>query len=48
VERVGIRLRIDSQCPDTQLAARANDAHGDFTAIGYQDFIEHGDLCFRG
>ena len=48
VERVGIRLRIDSQCPDTQFPARANDAHGDFTAIGYQDFIEHGDLCFQG
>ncbi len=48
VERVGVRLRIDSQRADTQLTARTNDAHGDFTAIGYQDFVEHSGLCFQG
>ena len=47
-KRVGVRLRIDRQRADAQFLAGANDAHGDFAAIGYQDFVEHGDLNSLG
>ena len=47
VQRVGIRFRINSQRTDTQFFAGANDSHSDFTAIGYEDFVEHGGVTCR-
>ncbi len=42
VHRVGIHVRIDRHRADVQLLASADDADGNFSAIGYQDFFKHG------
>ena len=47
VHRVAVGLGIDRDRSDAQPAERADDAAGDFAAIGYQDFSEHGGW-FRG
>ena len=35
----------DGDGADAEFAAGAEDAHGDFAAIGDQDFVEHADLA---
>jgi len=42
VHGIGIRLRINGDGTDVQFFASADDPNGDFTAIGDQDFFEHG------
>ncbi len=42
VERVGVRLRVDRHRRDVELPTRANDAHRDLAAVGYEDLREHG------
>jgi hypothetical protein len=42
VEGIVIGFGIDRQGPDPQFFAGADDAEGDFAAVGDQDFIEHG------
>ena len=41
VHRVGVRLGIDRHRADVQFLAGADDADGDFAAVGYQDFLKH-------
>ena len=41
VHRVGIRLGIDGHGADVQFLAGADDANGNFSAIGYQNFFKH-------
>ena len=41
VHRVGIRLRIDGHRADVQFLAGADDADGNFPAVGYQNFLKH-------
>ena len=43
VPRVAIGFRVDGHRGDPHRAGSANDAAGDFAAIGDQDFLEHGD-----
>ena len=38
---VGIGLRIDRDRPDTETLAGFDNTHGDFTAVGNQNFLEH-------
>src|SRR5258708_11459720 len=40
-QRVAVRLAINGDGADAQLLARADDAQGDLSAIGNQDFLEH-------
>ena len=42
VKRFAVDITEDGDGADAQLAAGAQDAHGDLTAIGDQDFPEHG------
>ena len=54
VQGLAVDLTEDGGGADAQLAAGAQDAHGDLTAIGDQDFPEHGwfamqrDFSMRG
>jgi hypothetical protein len=41
VQRLAIGLGVDSDRLDAQLAARADDAQRDFSAIGDENFVEH-------
>src|ERR1035438_9558247 len=41
VERLDIRLGIDRERLDAELAACADDSQGDFTAVGDEDFLDH-------
>ncbi len=41
VHGVGIRLGINGHRADVQFLAGADDADGDFSAIGYQNFFKH-------
>ena len=41
VHGVAVRLGINGHRADIQFLAGANDAHGDFSAVGYQNFFEH-------
>jgi hypothetical protein len=41
VERLAVDLTKDRHGANPQLATGTQDANGDFTAIGNQDFIEH-------
>src|SRR5580704_11721790 len=45
VERFAVNLAEHRNTANAQLAAGAQDAHGDFAAIGNQDFPEHGPLA---
>jgi hypothetical protein len=45
VERFAVNLAENRYAANAQLAAGAQDAHGDFPAIGNQDFPEHGPLA---
>ena len=40
VERAAVRLRVDGDGADTELAQRAEDADGDLAAVGNQHFPE--------
>ena len=42
VQRVAVSLAVDGYGADAELPARVEDAESDFTAIGYEDFTEHG------
>ena len=42
VHRIDIGLGVDGDGFDIELAAGADDAEGDFAAIGDQDAFEHG------
>ncbi len=42
VERGAVRIRIDGDGGDAQLAAGADDAHRNLSAVGNQDLLEHG------
>jgi hypothetical protein len=42
MQGMGIGLGIDRDRADAHAVERANDAAGDFAAIGDQDFLEHG------
>jgi hypothetical protein len=42
VHGIDIRLGIDGDRFDSEFAAGADDAKGDFTAVGDQDAFEHG------
>src|SRR5271169_1194779 len=42
VKRFAVDLAENSHAANAQLAAGAQDAHGDFAAIGNQNFPEHG------
>ncbi len=41
VERLDVGLRIDRERLDAELAAGADDAEGDFAAVGDEDFLDH-------
>ncbi len=41
VHRISVGFRIDRHRADVQLFARADDAHGDLPAIGYENFLKH-------
>jgi hypothetical protein len=41
VQRIAIRRGIERHGENPHLAARANDARGDLTAVGNQNFFEH-------
>ena len=41
VEGLHIRFRIDREGLDTKLATGADDAKGDFTAVGDENFLNH-------
>ncbi len=41
VERLAVDITEDRDGANAKLAAGAQDAHGDFTTIGNQDFLEH-------
>ena len=41
VQGVSVRLRVDGHCFDPHFPARADDAHGDFTAVCDQYFSNH-------
>jgi hypothetical protein len=41
VERVAVQLGVHRHRRDAQLAARADDPHGDLGAVGDEDFLEH-------
>jgi hypothetical protein len=41
VHRIGVSLGIDGYGSDVEFLARADDADGDFTAIGDEDLLEH-------
>jgi hypothetical protein len=41
VHRINIRLGINGDGFHIELASGADDAEGDFAAIGYQDALEH-------
>ena len=41
VQRVLVGLGVDRDGLDAELAAREDDAQGDFAAVGDQDFLEH-------
>src|SRR5450759_270066 len=40
VDRVAVRVGVDRDCGDAELAARAHDADGDLAAIGDEDLLE--------
>ena len=42
VHGVDVRLGIDGDGFDIEFLAGADDAEGDFTAVGDEDFAEHG------
>jgi hypothetical protein len=42
VHGIGVHLRIDRDGADVQFFAGADDADGDFPAIGDQNFFKHG------
>ena len=48
VQRVAVRLRVHGHGLDAQLAAGADDAHGDLAAVGDQHFLEHAVLLSPG
>ena len=41
VQPVSVRVRIDRDRRDVQLATRADDPHRDLAAVGDQDFAKH-------
>src|SRR5205823_11799855 len=41
VQRIAVSLAVNGHAANTQLFARADDAQGNFTAIGNQDLLEH-------
>ena len=41
VQRVPVRLGVDGNRGDAELLARIDDAQGDFTTIGNEDFSKH-------
>jgi hypothetical protein len=41
VQTVAIGFRVNGHRFDTQILAGADNANGDFAAIGDQDFLEH-------
>ncbi len=47
VEGFAVDFAEDGDGADAEFAAGAQDAHGDFTAIGYQDFLEHAVLAMQ-
>jgi hypothetical protein len=42
VERLHVGLRVDGESLDSKLAAGADNAKGDFAAIGNEDLLDHG------
>jgi hypothetical protein len=42
VHRLAVRLGIDGDRPDAELAERAKDPHGDLAAVRHEDFREDG------
>ena len=51
VRSIAVRLGIDGDHLDAQLLARADDAEGDFTSVGYQDPLKHREgslMCWGG
>ena len=42
VQGIAVGLRIHGDGLDAHLAAGANDAHGDFTAVRDENFLNHG------
>src|SRR5437870_10683630 len=41
VDGGGVALRVDRDGPDPELPARADDAHGDLSAVGDEDSLKH-------
>ena len=41
VQRVRVGLGVDGHGRDAELAAGADDAHGDLAAVGDEDLLEH-------
>ena len=41
VQRLGVGLGVDGHGRDAQLAAGADDAHGDLAPVGDEDLVEH-------
>ena len=48
VEGVTVELGVHGNRGDTHFARGTDDAHRDFTTIGYQDFLGHEDLSSLG
>ena len=44
VHGIGVDFRIDRDGADIQFLAGADDADGDFSAIGDQNFFKHGEI----
>ena len=48
VKRFAVNLTKNRRAANAQLAASAQNAHGDFAAIGNQNFLEHGPFVLPG
>ena len=45
MQRVAVELGVHRHGGDAELAGRADDPHGDLTAVGDQDLLQHGCQC---
>jgi len=48
VQGVAVEFGVDGDGGDTHLACSTDDPNGDFSAVGYQDFLRHEHLSCEG
>jgi len=41
VQGIDVRFRVNGERPNAELFAGTDHTQGDFTAVRYQDFLEH-------